>query len=236
MESAGRTAHPKQQQGSTIDDDMWEQLTPPTHPTSVERLLVAIETAALAAWFADNEARIPSVMPAPNTRVDPSQTTVSAVKTFAWVSRVLGVEQPAIHVVPDHATVTAATLPSRQPALALGRRALSGWSLPELSFMAAHHLTFSRPGGRLLPFYSDLAQLSRLVRAAVAMCRPELGAGLDPGTLSIPHGFGMLHTNKETGELEQIGVNVNELIAAEHREPLTGIPLHKYICCRVEKL
>ncbi len=56
-----------------------------------------------------------------------------------------------------------------------------------------------------------------------------------PGNVSIPHGFGMLHTNRETGEVEQVGVNVNELIAAEHREPFTGIPLQKYIRCRVEK-
>jgi anaerobic selenocysteine-containing dehydrogenase len=56
-----------------------------------------------------------------------------------------------------------------------------------------------------------------------------------PGNLSIPHGFGMLHTNEETGKLEQIGVNVNELIAAEHREPFSGTPLHKYIRCRIEK-
>ncbi len=56
-----------------------------------------------------------------------------------------------------------------------------------------------------------------------------------PGNVSIPHGFGMLHTNEETGSLSQIGVNVNELIAAEHREPFTGIPLHKHIRCRIEK-
>jgi len=56
-----------------------------------------------------------------------------------------------------------------------------------------------------------------------------------PGNLSIPHGFGMLHTNEETGTLGQIGVNVNELIAAEHREPFTGIPLQKHIRCRIEK-
>jgi anaerobic selenocysteine-containing dehydrogenase len=56
-----------------------------------------------------------------------------------------------------------------------------------------------------------------------------------PGNMSIPHGFGMLHTNNETGKLEQIGVNVNELIAAEHREPFTGIPLQKHIRCRIEK-
>lgn len=56
-----------------------------------------------------------------------------------------------------------------------------------------------------------------------------------PGNLSIPHGFGLVHTNKETGELEQIGVNVNELISADRREPMTGNPIHKYIPCRVEK-
>lgn len=54
-----------------------------------------------------------------------------------------------------------------------------------------------------------------------------------PGSLSIPHGFGMLHANQETGKLEQIGVNVNELIAAEHREPFTGIPLQKHIRCKI---
>jgi len=56
-----------------------------------------------------------------------------------------------------------------------------------------------------------------------------------PGNLSIPHGFGLVHTNKETGELEQIGVNVNELISADRREPMTGNPIHKYIPCRIEK-
>ena len=56
-----------------------------------------------------------------------------------------------------------------------------------------------------------------------------------PGNLSIPHGFGLVHTNKETGELEQIGANVNELISADRREPMTGTPIHKYIPCRIEK-
>jgi anaerobic selenocysteine-containing dehydrogenase len=56
-----------------------------------------------------------------------------------------------------------------------------------------------------------------------------------PGNLSMPHGFGMLYPNKESGELEQVGVNVNELIAAEHREPFTGTPYQKYIRCRIQK-
>jgi anaerobic selenocysteine-containing dehydrogenase len=63
----------------------------------------------------------------------------------------------------------------------------------------------------------------------------KVSGDIYPGNVSIPHGFGMLHTNEETGSLRQIGVNVNELIAAEHREPFTGIPLHKHIRCRIEK-
>jgi anaerobic selenocysteine-containing dehydrogenase len=56
-----------------------------------------------------------------------------------------------------------------------------------------------------------------------------------PGNVAIPHGFGMLHTNEETGALKQIGVNVNELIAAEHRDPFSGVPYQKHIRCRVQK-
>ena len=56
-----------------------------------------------------------------------------------------------------------------------------------------------------------------------------------PGNLSIPHGFGLHQPNKETGEPEQIGVNVNEMISADHREPITGTPYQKYIRCRIEK-
>jgi anaerobic selenocysteine-containing dehydrogenase len=63
----------------------------------------------------------------------------------------------------------------------------------------------------------------------------KVSGDIYPGNVSIPHGFGMLHTNEETGSLRQIGVNVNELIAAEHREPFSGVPLHKHIRCRIEK-
>ena len=49
-----------------------------------------------------------------------------------------------------------------------------------------------------------------------------------PGSISIPHGFGLIHTSKVTGEVEQIGVNANELISADRREPMTGNPIHKY--------
>jgi len=57
-----------------------------------------------------------------------------------------------------------------------------------------------------------------------------------PGNLSMPHGYGLLWENEQTGRLEPVGTNVQELVSAQHRDALTGIPLHKYIPARVKKL
>ena len=41
---------------------------------------------------------------------------------------------------------------------------------------------------------------------------------------------------EETGELEPHGVNVQELVSAQHRDRLSGVPYHKHIPARVEKV
>lgn len=56
-----------------------------------------------------------------------------------------------------------------------------------------------------------------------------------PGNVSMPHGYGLLWENEETGKLKPVGINVQELVSAAHRDPLTGIPYHKYIPARVER-
>jgi anaerobic selenocysteine-containing dehydrogenase len=57
-----------------------------------------------------------------------------------------------------------------------------------------------------------------------------------PGNLSMPHGYGLLWENDESGKLEPVGTNVQALISAQHRDPLTGIPYHKYIPANVRKV
>ncbi len=57
-----------------------------------------------------------------------------------------------------------------------------------------------------------------------------------PGNLSMPHGYGLLARDQATGKFEPVGVNVQELIRASHREPLSGVPYHKAIPARVEKV
>jgi anaerobic selenocysteine-containing dehydrogenase len=57
-----------------------------------------------------------------------------------------------------------------------------------------------------------------------------------PGNLSIPHGYGLLARSEETGKLEPHGINVQELIRASHRDALSGVPYHKAIPARLEKI
>ncbi|MFQ5829380.1 MAG: molybdopterin-dependent oxidoreductase [Candidatus Methylomirabilia bacterium] len=77
----------------------------------------------------------------------------------------------------------------------------------------------------------------RLITAQAEVMIPALVTeDIYPGNLSIPHGYGLLWENAETGALEQVGVNVQALVSAQHRDPLSGVPYHKHIPCRVEKL
>jgi anaerobic selenocysteine-containing dehydrogenase len=48
-----------------------------------------------------------------------------------------------------------------------------------------------------------------------------------PGTVMIPHGFGMAYDG------EVIGVNVNLLTRNLHRDRIAATPLHRYVPCRV---
>jgi len=49
-----------------------------------------------------------------------------------------------------------------------------------------------------------------------------------PGTVMIPHGFGMAYDG------EVVGVNVNQLTRNLHRDRIAATPLHRYVPCRAE--
>lgn len=57
-----------------------------------------------------------------------------------------------------------------------------------------------------------------------------------PGNVSMPHGYGLLWENEETGELEPVGTNPQVFSGGQHRDPIAGVPYHKHIPCRIEKL
>jgi anaerobic selenocysteine-containing dehydrogenase len=49
-----------------------------------------------------------------------------------------------------------------------------------------------------------------------------------PGTVVLPHGFGLVYEGKA------YGINVNRLTKNTHRDRLTASPLHRYVPCRIE--
>lgn len=61
----------------------------------------------------------------------------------------------------------------------------------------------------------------------------RLDAATLPGHVHIPNGFGMRFPDATSGELKQVGINVNELLDARDRDPYTGCPHTKHIACQV---
>jgi anaerobic selenocysteine-containing dehydrogenase len=56
----------------------------------------------------------------------------------------------------------------------------------------------------------------------------EISEIATPGTVCIPHGFGLMFEGKP------YGVNVNQLTKNTHRDRIAATPLHRYVPCRVE--
>lgn len=71
-------------------------------------------------------------------------------------------------------------------------------------------------------------------RRSSAVLPAEVDKKVQAGHVWIPNGFGMVLGDGKAGEVgEAVGVNCNELADAQDRDPLTGIPHHKYTLCSV---
>ena len=162
------------QTSRSFDESTWQKLLPEGHCSEIDRIMDILEPAAMDYWFEQQAPKLNAFLPNDKSRVNAKRSTVSAVRCFSWAAHLLNVEEPAFFVEPDNARVSVATLPTRDPALLLGRNVLSGRSVVELSFIAAHHLTYSRRAWRVLAFWTDAAQLSALLHAAVALVKPDL--------------------------------------------------------------
>jgi anaerobic selenocysteine-containing dehydrogenase len=55
----------------------------------------------------------------------------------------------------------------------------------------------------------------------------QVSDAVRPGTVLIPHGFGLVYDGKV------FGINVNRLTQNTHRDRL-GTPLHRFVPCRLE--
>jgi tetratricopeptide (TPR) repeat protein len=144
----------------------------PEHDENVEGILAAVASAAIAARIAELDAagRLAELDPA--HRQDLKTSTVSAVRSLAWASQLLGVPAPYVHLREDSPVTIASTM-AREPAVIVGAGALRGRTLPELAFLVGRHLAFSRGASRLLLHYPTIESLSACFLAAVKIALPE---------------------------------------------------------------
>jgi anaerobic selenocysteine-containing dehydrogenase len=74
---------------------------------------------------------------------------------------------------------------------------------------------------------SDGQSVKVTTEAGSATGELEVSEQIRPGTVLLPHGFGLLYDGAV------YGINANQLTKNTHRDPI-GTPLHRYIPCRIE--
>lgn len=92
-----------------------------------------------------------------------------------------------------------------------------------------------------LHIHPDDARHLGLADGALAVCessrsrievRVTLKDSLQPGVVTLPHGYGQEHPDEE-GVRRPVGPVVNLLTDSRHRDPLTATPYHKHVRVRV---
>lgn len=71
-------------------------------------------------------------------------------------------------------------------------------------------------------------------RSALEVVAPLTDTVL-PGVVTLPHGFGLDYPDAKEN-LQRIGPRVNELTSAGWCDPFTGIPYHKYVPVKLERI
>lgn len=153
-----------------LDAAGWAALRAPGFDDAVAGLFAAVERAAVAVRLDDLRAarRLPSLDR--NQRLSET-STASAVRSFQWAARVLGLRCPDLYAMDDAPGV--AMICAAEPSTALGSSVLSGRSAKDLAFLAGRHLTYYRPEHHVLLYYPTRESLTELLLAAVQVALPD---------------------------------------------------------------
>ena len=152
-----------------LEPHAWELLFPDDYDAELADVLRAIEPVAVAVKLDHlrQSGRGPRLDP--SERQDPERSTLSAVRTVGWAAHLMQLPVPDVYAKSEDIPGGIAALPAESPALLLGKAALVGRSLPELSFMVTREFAYLRAAGRLLSFYPSLADLDGLIRAMLPL-------------------------------------------------------------------
>lgn len=189
---------------TAVSDAWWDELLVAAGVDPiVSDVLLVVGDAAIALRLEELEAKRKLSPLDPAKRQDKA-STASAVRTFVWAARALGVALPEIYAL-DAVPNGVAAVPARAPSMALGPTALTGPTVQQLAFLAGRHLTYYRPAYYPLVFFPTLAELSTLVLSAVRLVIP--GISVPPsgdGESRVAEGLGERLTDEQKAKLEAI--------------------------------
>jgi tetratricopeptide (TPR) repeat protein len=156
-----------------LSEGSWQLLRVDDTDIHVEAILAAVARSAVAAKLdlLEEEKRLPQLDPA--SKQDPTTSTVSIVRSFAWGSHFLGVPAPAAYIR-DDAPIGLAAVMASEPSVILGSLVLRGRSMPELGFLVGRHLAYHVGSHRLLLYYPSLEDLSICFLAALRVALKNL--------------------------------------------------------------
>jgi tetratricopeptide (TPR) repeat protein len=163
---------------SALDEATWTELLPDGHCALLDEIASMIEPVALGTWLARRSHA--SIMP-PKQRVDPSTSTITAVRCCAWAAKLLSLPEPEIYIKPTEALIGARLALLGPLGVELGQPVLKGRSAGEIGFLAAHHLTYARPGWRIISVLGSADEVRSLLLAGLSAARPAVRAVFDLG-------------------------------------------------------
>jgi hypothetical protein len=109
----------------------------------------------------------------PASKQDPAQSTIQAVRCFAWGSAILGMTAPPLYADSSYDGLVE-VVPGLPPSTRLGQKALSGRSPAELAFVAGRHLAWYRVERFVRLLVPQIADLEDLFLAALVIGSPGI--------------------------------------------------------------
>jgi hypothetical protein len=155
-----------------LDADAWSALRAPGFDPSVGALLASVRDAAIAVHIERMQSSRKIRSLDPGERLD-DESTVSAVRSFHWAARVLGVACPDLYAAAEGAVELVTQVEGKRPSILLAPGVLSGTSTKQLAFLAGSCLSWHLPEYQCLLYYRTLDDLRELVRATLEIA----GAG-----------------------------------------------------------
>jgi tetratricopeptide (TPR) repeat protein len=161
----------------SVDD--WELLRSPLGPfegPSAAELVAGVFRAAgapLVKAFVSLAARAGRLPPLDEAlRVEPEASTVSAVRSLLWASKILGVDVPKMYLE-DASTEGMTAVLRDEPVTVIGASALRGRTLDELRFLSGYHLACHVPEHRIVRLAPNIDDLAACFLAAVVVAVPD---------------------------------------------------------------